>query len=349
MKKLLLSLVKIAISLGIVGYLVWDATNRGESAFTDEEGAFQLQSFLNVVHHAAEHWWFMAAAWVVCAMAVLLTFIRWHYLVRALDLPFSFKDALRLGFLGYLFNLAPMGIVGGDLLKAVLLARRQHGYRAEAVATVFVDRVVGLYMLFVVASVAILATRFWETESLRIRLMCQATLVLTGIGTVVIAAALVPDLSKGRATRMLGKIPWVGWALEKLATAVQLYRRKLPVLAVASVMSVGVHSLFTVGIFSIACGLYEQVPSLGMHFVLSPVSAVTGVIPLPMGPFEYVLDRLYTHVPTTDGGAMAVGQGLVVAFGYRVITVTVALIGICYYLGSRREVAEVIHEEAEAG
>ena len=52
---------------------------------------------------------------------MLLTFIRWYYLVRALDLPFTLREALRLGFLGYLFNLMPMGIVGGDLLKAVML------------------------------------------------------------------------------------------------------------------------------------------------------------------------------------------------------------------------------------
>ena len=49
--------------------------------------------------------------------------------------------------MGYLFNLAPMGVVGGDLLKAWLLAREQHGHRAESVASIVVDRLIGLYML----------------------------------------------------------------------------------------------------------------------------------------------------------------------------------------------------------
>ena len=114
-------------------------------------------------------------------------------------------------------------------------------------------------------------------------------------------------------------------------------------------MTVGVHSLFTLGVFLIASGLYDRVPSLGMHFVLSPLSAVTGVLPIPIGPFELVLDWLYLFVPVADG-AMKPGQGLVVALGYRIITVLIAAVGICYYLGSRQEVAEVLHEvEEEAG
>ena len=71
------------------------------------------------------------------------------------------KDALRIGFLGFLFNLAPLGIVAGDLLKAVMLARENPGHRAKSAASVIMDRVVGLYVLFVVASAGILLTGFY--------------------------------------------------------------------------------------------------------------------------------------------------------------------------------------------
>ena len=46
---------------------------------------------------------------------------------------------------------------------------------------------------------------------------------------------------------------------------------------------------------------------------------------------------------------MKPGQGLVIALGYRIITVLIATVGICYYLAGRREVAQVLHEaEQEA-
>ena len=64
---------------------------------------------------------------------------------------------------------------------------------------------------------------------------------------------------------------------------------------------------------------------------------------MPFGPFEAVLDSLYANVPLADG-PIAPHQGLVVALGYRVITVLIALIGACYYFAARKEVAQVMHE-----
>src|SRR5258708_2085505 len=53
----------------------------------------------------------------IAVSAALLTFIRWYFLVRALRLPFSVWDAIRLGFLGIVFNLVVPGAVGGDVVK----------------------------------------------------------------------------------------------------------------------------------------------------------------------------------------------------------------------------------------
>ena len=117
--------------------------------------------FANLVDQP-KRWDMLAAAWACCTVAVLLTFVRWWYLVRALDVPCRFRDAIRISFWGYLFNLAPLGIVGGDLVKAVMLDHEHPRHRAKAVASVLVDRVIGLYVLFVVASAAILLTGFWR-------------------------------------------------------------------------------------------------------------------------------------------------------------------------------------------
>ncbi len=57
------------------------------------------------------------------------------------------------------------------------------------------------------------------------------------------------------------------------------------------------------------------------------------------------MDYLYRELAGSD-------QGLIVTFGYRLITILLALIGACYYVGSRGDVAAAIHEaeeESEAG
>ena len=89
MKKITITLLKIGVSVAILAYLVRDA--RQNEAFSSLMGR-------------SKSWGVLGLALVACFSAVLLTLVRWHYLVRALDLPFTRKEALRLGFLGYLFN-----------------------------------------------------------------------------------------------------------------------------------------------------------------------------------------------------------------------------------------------------
>ena len=221
-----------------------------------------------------------------------------------------------------------------------MLSREQRGQRREAAASVVVDRLIGLYLLFVVATLAILLTGFWRLPVVEIRNISHITFLLTALGACGLVLLFLPGFTDGRGSQALARLPRICATVEKILDAVRMYRRKPGVLIAASLMSVGVHSLFATGVYCIACGLPGDVLSLGTHFVIMPLSAATGVLPPPMGPFEFVLEFLYTHVPADV--TIPTGQGLVVALGYRLITLLTAVLGIYYYLASRREVAEVI-------
>jgi uncharacterized protein (TIRG00374 family) len=329
-------LLKVAVSAAIIGYLIYDATQSKKHG----------NAFVNLVHQPKK-WDTLIGAWSCCAGAVLLTFVRWWYLVRALDIPCRFSDSIRISFWGFLLNLAPLGIVGGDLAKAVMLDHEHRGYRAKAVASVLVDRVIGLYILFVVVSAAIWLTGFGAIDLGQYNWICHVTYMVTLISTIGLAIVIGPDLSKGHIFKLIRAIPRVGPHLESLINAVRMYNRKPGTLLLTSLMTVGVHSLFAIGCFLIASGLPGNHLSLANHFVVMPLASAMGVIPLPIGPFEFVLDFLYTHVPVV-GPPIAAGQGLVVALVYRLITVLIAGLGVFYYFGNRREMAEVMHEaEAE--
>jgi uncharacterized protein (TIRG00374 family) len=335
MKKFLVTLLKLGISFGLIAYLIWNATH----------GADKVNVFTNL-RDEPKNWWMLACAWSVSAAAVVLTFIRWWYLVRALGIPCRFADAIRISFWGYLFNLAPLGIVGGDLVKAVMLAHEHRQYRAKAVASVLFDRIIGLYLLFIVATAAILFTGLWRINEAKIVWICYATFIITGAGAVGIALLYVPGVLDGPLSRALGRLPRVGRLITSLIDAVGLYRYKPRVLIVSSLMCIGVQCLFAVGIYLIARGLPGDVLSLGVHFVLWPLSAAVGVLPLPFGPTEGVLDYLYMNVHQA-GVSIPQGQGLVVALCYRLITVLIAALGVGYYFRNRREVSEAIHEDEQ--
>jgi hypothetical protein len=333
MKKYIVLFLKIAVSVGIIAYLVW-STTRGEGK----------ENALANLKNQPKNWEYLAAAWAVATTAVLLTFVRWWYLVRALEIPCRFRDALRISFWGYLFNFFPLGIVSGDVVKIVMLAHEHPKCKTKAAASVFVDRVIGLYMLFVIASTAILLTGYLKFDlPTPIILYCRATIALTIVGGVGIGLLLTPAVSDGKLSRWLEGLPRVGHLFEKLIDTMRMYRRKPKVLLLSSLMSLSVHCLFATSIFLIARGLPGNVPPLKLHFVIVPLSMVTQVIPFSIGPLELVMKILYANLPPAVG-TIAAGQGFVVAICYRLITLLIAALGIYYYFGNRKEVTEAIHE-----
>jgi uncharacterized membrane protein YbhN (UPF0104 family) len=332
-KRTLITCVKFALSAALIGYLVIDAQRN--------------ETFADLVNQP-KHWGLLSAAWMLCMLAVLLTIVRWYLLVRALDLPFKMRDALRLGFLGYLFNFISLGSVGGDLFKAVFLAREQHGRRAESVATVLADRIVGLYSLFLVAAGAILCFGQLNSSQAVVRDISQAVLLVTMIGTAGVAVLLAPGFTNGRLSQWLSSLDRAGPVFSRLFSAVAMYRRKPNILLATVGLSLLTHFCSTFGFYMISRGLPDASATLVDHFVIVPLGMLAGVVPLPLnalGAVEVALEKLYLFVPAAVAGGKS--QGLLVAIVYRLITIGVALVGAYYYLGYRREVADVL-KTAEA-
>ncbi len=291
-----------------------------------------------------KHCGLLSAALLTTLAAVSITFVRWYLLVVTLGLPFRLRDAFRLGFLGYLFNFVSVGSVGGDLFKAIFIAREQPTLRAEAVATVVLDRILGLYALLILTTIVILCGGL--PESREIKVICQFALVFAGVGGIGILMLLVPGFTSGALSELLTGLPWIGATIGRLISAVRIYRAKWTVLFVATLMSVLTHSLFVVAMYFMALGLFDQVPTLQEHFIIVPLAMVAGAIPfLPagLGAFEGAMAFLYAQVPAAGTSQVS---GVIVALTYRLITILVAMIGVVYYWTSRKEVQAAM-EEAE--
>ncbi len=301
---------------------------------------------LQELRERPKHWWLLASAVLTTLTAVSLTFVRWYLLVRALSLPFRLRDAFRLGFLGYLFNFVSVGSVGGDLFKAFFIAREQPNRKAEAVATVLVDRILGLYALLVLTTLVVLLCGAPESSP-EVKAICQSALVFAAIGGAGILMLLVPGFTSGALSEMLTGLPVVGPTIGQLITAVRIYRRNWNVLVIAGLLSVLTHSLFVIAIYLMALGLFDQVPSLQEHFILVPLAMVAGALPFTpagLGAFEYAMDALYKLVPAPGTSQVS---GIIVALAYRLTTIFVAMIGVAYYWTSRSEVRQAM-ENAES-
>jgi len=327
LKKHILTFLKFAVPLAII---IWLAGQIDQETFS-------------TLQNRPKNWTLLIAGLSLSFIAVCITLVRWYLLVKALEMKFRLRDAFRLGFLSFLLNFVSVGSVGGDLFKAFFIAREQPRRRAEAVATVVVDRVFGLYALLLVTTLAILTVDLPQAGP-EVIMICRLTLVGSAVGGIGILLMLIPGFTSGSLSEFLSGLPLVGPTLHQLINAIRMYRRKPGILLTIGVMSLAVHSMFALSIYLLACGLFDDIPSLAEHLIIVPLSMVAGAIPFTpagLGTFEYALEFLYQHISSRQDNA---GQGLLVALAYRVVTVMIAIVGIIYYWTSRREVNQVLHD-----
>ncbi|MDR1962677.1 MAG: flippase-like domain-containing protein [Planctomycetaceae bacterium] len=330
-KKTSLFCLKLALILGIFGFLFWNAAKA-----TDANG----KNVFQLLWELPKRFDLLGAAFFVQLFAVSVTIWRWRWLVQTLGLVLSVKDAFRLGFLGLMLNLAPMGIVGGDLIKSYLIAKKNPDYMSQAVASVIVDRIIGLLVMFLCGSIFVCLTGFAFRQEVLARTFSQIVFTLTVAGYVCVGIVFLPFFSKGHVERLLTKIPFCGTMLSKLVRSFLLYRHHKICLLKAFAITFLVHIPFGISLYLIAKGLFGSVPSLTDHIMLYNVVNLTAMIPLAAGPFEFVLEQIYPLF-SVEGIRMGVGIGLVIALCYRFVSILAAGLGIVYYLSSRDEIREV--------
>ena len=77
--------------------------------------------------------------------------VRWQVVLRAAGVRLPFAAVLRDFFVGQFFNAFLLGACGGDAARAWCLSRRLPGRSPEALASVVIDRAVGLALTFLLA------------------------------------------------------------------------------------------------------------------------------------------------------------------------------------------------------
>ncbi|HUG93482.1 MAG TPA: lysylphosphatidylglycerol synthase transmembrane domain-containing protein [Planctomycetaceae bacterium] len=287
-------------------------------------------------------WAYLAGALALCAGAMLLTFFRWYVLVWAQEFPFALHDALRLGFIGYLFNFVAPGVVGGDLVKATLIAREQKSRRMIAAATVLIDRIVGLLALLLIGSVAVLAPTPLASHA-AFRTGMAVFWIGSAVGLCALAVTMHPALPRSGWLNRMIHWPLVGRPIGELINALLLYQARRRVvlftLGVSLVSHMGLLTGFYLG--ALAMHAPESIPGFVEHLQMIPAAELVGVVvPLPggSGALEGAVAELYRLAQADPG------DGLLTALAYRAVTIVIALVGAAYYFASRREIGEALDE-----
>ena len=131
MKKILLTVMQIAVTIGLLWWVFHDPERRREML-----AAMKL----------ANVWWLGAGVLVFFFCTIVAT-ARWKILLAVQDINMTWLRTWQLFMIGMFFNLFMLGSTGGDVVKMFLTMREARNNKAAALLSVFMDRVIGMLAL----------------------------------------------------------------------------------------------------------------------------------------------------------------------------------------------------------
>ena len=336
-KNILVTGLKFAIPTAIIAFLLWRIEPEQWDALSGQP----------------KHLGMLAAAVLVALTAISISFARWCVLVRCQEIEMTMVEAFRLGAIGFLLNFVSAGSVGGDLFKAFFLAKRSPGKRVEAVASVLVDRAVGLYGLLLMVAITLLVTGvsgFQGADTvgedavggiIDMRRIKWSVATLVGIGTIVLSILVLGGQGVDRLITWAGTFPVIGSLVTRVGRPLRMFHTHTIAFFLAVVMSLCVHALLVVSFYLVARGLYASPPTLAEHFVIVPISLIASALPVTpagVGILEAAMEALYRIVPASKTNA----SGTLVALVFEIVKVLIAVLGTVFYWTARQDVRETI-------
>ncbi len=321
-RALIVNLALVAVAFGLLGLVVWKNGDEIRKVFSKPVDSR-----------------FFALGFGIYLSALLITFARWHRLVRAQGLTFSLRDALRLGFIGNVFNLVIPGAVGGDVIKAAFLCRMQPDRKPQAVASMVLDRILGLLGLFLLAGAAGLMT--WRSASPDVRVLIGLVWGALASGFAALAVVFSPSLYRplNRLVAGRGRLEVLVRELESIGLA---YRERLGTVAAMLGVSVLGHTLYVLAFYSASLALFERMPTLVQHYLMVPLALFTTAVPLPFGALglsEQISGQLFGMVHHADGA--------IAMMAFRILMYASGAFSACVYLANLKQVQALSRNAGE--
>jgi uncharacterized membrane protein YbhN (UPF0104 family) len=287
MKKRWLNALRVLISVGALGFLLWQI-GLGETMAVLRSADLRL----------------LVAAFVLFLISLVIRAGRWAVLLWALKLRVSFRRLVYLYFVGTFFNsFLPSGF-GGDVARAVELT--QDTPPPAAVGTVLVDRMTGLLVLLMLGLMALP----FSIAHLPLWLVWLLVVVAGGglVGGALIlegrwlrrATTWLPDrlslAGSGTLGRIYAAVSGCGWRAIGQALAISLIFNLINIL------------------INFLCGRAVGIDlGLGYFFVTAPLISISLMIPVSIGGIgvrDWVVVALFDPVGVSSNTAASMSLSL---------------------------------------
>ncbi len=259
MKKILLTALQIAVTLGVLFLVFRDPVRRAQMA----EALGQ-----------ADKWW-IAIGVAVGPLTYIAGGLRFGVLLRVQGIFLPWARVFGIFMVGLFFNLFGLGATGGDVVKIFYVLREAGDKKTAAAFTVLMDRVIGLVALVLMA-VGFVAFRYrWLTQTPATTALVTAFIIVLAAAMSAIVAAIFLAWT-GLAGRLPAGMPGRGKILE-LVEVFQNFGRDGRSLAIALLLSVVAHSAMFFTFYAAGRSLHAGVKLLDLASMMPIVNTIVSL------------------------------------------------------------------------
>ena len=284
---------------------------------------------------------------VFMGATLVLGVFRWRMVLRVHGLDLSLGRATEISFIAHFFNSFLLGSTGGDLLKAYYAARETHHKKTEAVVTVVVDRLLGLFAMLVFACLMMVPNLSLLHRHNRLAALAGVILLMTASCGLVIGLSFWGGISRlwPRSRERLRKLP-KGELLEQCLDACREFGRDRAFLWKSMGMSMLLNLVCVLQLLALANGLKLNISPLALGVIVPMIICVSALPVTPSG--LGVRENLYVLMLAVPELNVAATQALSLSLLAYAGTLFWSLLGGMVYasLKERHHLAEVAQPDS---
>jgi uncharacterized protein (TIRG00374 family) len=261
MKKILITVFQLAITIALLYWVYHDPNRRAQMA--------------EALRHARYSWVVIGIlAYVIVEIAAAF---RWHVLLRVQGIHLSFWRLSGLFLIGMFYNQFLPGGTGGDIIKSYYLLKETPDKKAGALLAVVFDRIIGLVALVAISGTLIGLRYDFLSQTTETRQLLWILLVVLGVS---IAGLLTTFVVTG--FKLFHSLPLRFPGREKLieiSAAYHLYARHWRATLVAFGSSIVAHLATFATFLSVAYSLRANVKIVDF-FAVMPIERTISAMPI---------------------------------------------------------------------
>jgi uncharacterized protein (TIRG00374 family) len=235
--------------------------------------------------------------------AILLSLRMWR-LLNLLDFDVGIMEAIRVNLASMCLGLMLPGLVGVDAIRATYFCMKTTERKVDAFTCILADRIIGIYALMLLATVAAVIAALIGLESVDnvFVIVSGGSLLAFSLSVGIMSSKRM--LEQGPLSTIYKRLPALIHKIVEGVQRISAFRRDVGLCLLITVVS---QSITVINFVIVAILINDNLPLLA-HFILDPIALFFNSVPVTpggLGITESVFAYLYESAGSSNGALVS--------------------------------------------